>query len=158
LRTDSAFGRPLDWVGNAPASPTGTLTARVPNLRLGLERDLTVTPSLLTNFVNGVWNGNVIIPVTSTNLVLRAVDDLGRIGVGKPATLIHLHLARLVRAGSDATLQFPTLNGSHYVVEGSATVQDGWSPISPVLTGDGDVMNFTFTPGPEQFFRVRIVP
>jgi hypothetical protein len=56
------------------------------------------------------------------------------------------------------TIRFPTLNGTHYVVEGSASVFGGWLPVSPVLTGDGGLKDFTFTPDQEQFFRVQIVP
>ncbi len=156
LRTDSAFGRPLDWSGVSPAG--GALTARVPRLRLGLERALTVTPPLLGNFINGVWAGSVLIDTAANELVLRAVDELGRAGQSSPAALIHLSLTRILRSGQEVTMQFPTLNGSQYVVEGSATVSDGWSPVSPVLTGDGGLLDFTLTPGDEQFFRVRIVP
>jgi hypothetical protein len=130
----------------------------VPNIRLGIDRQIVVTPPLLDNFVNGVWTGTVTIGVASTNLTLRVVDELGRNGQSNPSALIHLRLARILRSGSDVIIRFPTLNGSHYIVEGSASVLGDWLPVSPVLTGDGGLMDHTLTPAPEQFFRVRLVP
>jgi hypothetical protein len=156
MRTDSAFGRPLDWSGFEPA--IGTLSTRVPNIRLGIERNLVVTPPLLGNFVNGVWTGTAAIDVTSTNLVLRAVDDLGRNGQSNPSALIQLRLTRILHSGSDVIIRFPTLNGAHYIVEGSASVYGGWLAISPVLTGNGGLMDFTVTAEQMQFFRVQVVP
>jgi hypothetical protein len=155
-RTDSAYGRPLDWAGFNPV--IGTLSTRVPNLRLRVEHDLTVTPPLLGNFVNGVWTGTVTIGAATSNLVLRAVDESGRSGESNPAALIYLRLAQILRSGNDVTIRFPTLAGATYIVEGSGSVFGGWTPISPILTGNGGLMDFIVTTEQEQYFRVRIAP
>ena len=156
LRTDSALGNPLDWLLNTPLPIS---IARVPNVRLLLDRDTPLNPPVSGPFVNGVWTGNILLNTALTNTQLRAVDRAGHTGESNPFALILLRISKITSSGSTVTLQFPTLTGHQYVVEGSATPGGGWATISPVLVGDGGVVQFSPTTPPSvQFFRVRLVP
>ena len=156
LRTDSALGNPLDWLLNTPQPLS---IARVPNLRLVLDRDAPLNPPVTGNFVNGVWTGNIVLTTAATNTQLRAVDRAGHTGDSNPFTLILLRISKITSIDGTVTLEFSTLAGSHYVVEGSASPGGGWSAVSPVLVGDGAVAQFSPLAAPSlQFFRVRVVP
>jgi len=57
------------------------------------------------------------------------------------------------------TLRWPSADGKRYVVECSTTMGgDDWNPVSPVVDGDGDEMEFSDegASGP-RFYRVRLV-
>jgi hypothetical protein len=158
LRTDSAHGNPLDWISNVP---TPTPIARVPNVRLTLDRKtpLPLSVDVGSYFVNGVWSGGVSLGATTTNVLLRVVDQGGRLGESNPFGLILLRVAGVTRNGAAVNINFPTLNGSHYVVESSAGLGEIWNAASGTLTGDGTVIQFTHTPPvTQQFYRVRLAP
>jgi hypothetical protein len=155
LRTDSAFGRPLDWLIN---TPPGTLAARVPNIRLIVARDLPMQPLALSNFVNGVWTGTVKIGDGGTNVILRAVDHGGHIGESNPFASAVLRLTDVSRTGTAVTITFPTLDGSHYVVESSAAFGGSWTAVSGEISGNGAPARFIDdSPARQQFYRVRLL-
>jgi hypothetical protein len=156
LRSDSAHGNPLGWSGN---SPPPTPIARIPNVRLIVDRTTPLMPAVTGSFVNGVWMGTVMLNTTTTNVLLRVVDEGGHFGQSNPFALILLRISSITRNGNAVEINFPTLNGSHYVVEGSDMPNGDWMPVSPVLIGDGNAAHFLHTPAvPLQFYRVRVVP
>lgn len=77
FQTDSAFGDPLQWMGTN--SPPPLAAKRVPNIRLSVERRVSITPTNSANFVNGIWMGPITIHELATNLLLRALDNDGHI-------------------------------------------------------------------------------
>ncbi|MEY5009146.1 MAG: hypothetical protein RLZZ253_285, partial [Verrucomicrobiota bacterium] len=72
-------GDPLEWSGNTPGAGR---VFEAPNLRLGVE--VAVTPAVTSNFVSGVWNGEVVFPQGYRAIQLRAVSDTGIISESQP--------------------------------------------------------------------------
>ncbi len=67
-RADSNAGDPLSWSG---PSPSPFVTNQVPSIRLTpYKPPIPVTPLTSGTFVDGVWNGYVIIPTPATNVSL----------------------------------------------------------------------------------------
>ena len=77
--TDSGFDDPLNWAGTS--SPNANAIARVPNIRLTTTPPATISPAQTASFVDGVWSGSVAISPASSNIVLRADDGAGSIGL-----------------------------------------------------------------------------
>jgi len=78
-QANSTLGDPLAWSGiNAPVPLS---TARIPNIRLTVNPAVPVAPLFSGSFANGVWNGEMLVPVVASNLVLRADDGDGHIGI-----------------------------------------------------------------------------
>jgi hypothetical protein len=155
LRSDSAHGNPLAWSGN---SPPLIATSRVANVRLIMDRKTPLLPNATGNFINGFWTGTVRLDTATTNVSLRVSDQDGHIGDSNPFALILLRISSITRNGNSVNINFPTLNGSRYIVDGSAAPGGSWVPVSPELLGDGSVVHFTHTPAALQFYRVRVVP
>ncbi len=157
LRTDSAYGDPLNWMAFV-TSPPPTAIARVPNVRLHKDGTTSPSPLLAGSFVNGIWDGDILLPMGSTNMVLRVVDQEGHFGESDGFVVLVLS-ANIMRKGSSIEIEFATINGSQYVVESSASLNGPWSPISETLTGDGRPARFIRTPGtPQEFYRLRLLP
>ncbi|MCG3147103.1 MAG: hypothetical protein PCFJNLEI_00540 [Verrucomicrobiae bacterium] len=76
-RVNSTVGDPLNWAANSPA---GTLTNRVPGIRLVAGTSLPVTPQFSGSFTAGTWAGNLTLSNTATNIYLYAADALGHSG------------------------------------------------------------------------------
>jgi hypothetical protein len=76
-RTRSTNGDPLTWATNSPA---GTLTNRVPNIRLVAGTTLPVTLQASENFTSGAWSGSLTLTNAAANVYLYAVDALGHSG------------------------------------------------------------------------------
>ena len=156
LRTDSAYGKPVDWIGNAPA---GALVSRVPSVRLFLGADVPATVLSSNVFSGGVWTGQVRLAAPGSNVVLRAINDAGYFGDSVPFAVIPLRVATVTHSGGLTSLSFATLPGRIYLVEASGNPAGGWTEVSSLIMGDGSVVQFTPPPaGPQQFYRVRLVP
>ncbi len=78
LRTDGAFGDPLDWSGSYP--PVGVVT-RVPNARFTIGRSVSVTPLAAADAAEGFWSGEVLFGDVASNLTVLVVDDGGHVGL-----------------------------------------------------------------------------
>lgn len=70
-RTDSNYGDPLLWVGT---TPFGYLTNRVPTIRLGGGTPVAIAPTNTGLFLDGVWNGAVMVLEPASNVYLFASD------------------------------------------------------------------------------------
>jgi C1A family cysteine protease len=68
---------PVNWTGS---NPVPVLSAYVPNIRLGTEVAVSITPTNTECFVSGVWTGNVAVLEASSNIVLFAEDAQGHSG------------------------------------------------------------------------------
>jgi hypothetical protein len=156
LRTDSAYGNPLDWVSNFPQP---ALIGRVPNVRLIMDGTAPLIPFTTGGFVNGVWNGAFRIDTAATNVLLRVVDGEGHFGQSNPFALVSPPALGVRRLGNSVELTFHTLAGLSYVVEASPSLNGEWNAISGILLGDGGLLQFPVIPAiNQQFFRVRILP
>ena len=81
FRTDSGFGDPLDWAG---VIPPPAMTSAYPNVRFYLQSPASITPSVTSNFVAGVWTGTLTAGSAGSDMVLQALDSGGHIGVSNP--------------------------------------------------------------------------
>ena len=83
--SDSKDSDPLNWSGTAPAP---VRSQNVLNVVLGTSSPgllpVSLSPTVATPFVNGVWTGEVTVHEPVTNLVLRADDGLGHGGESNP--------------------------------------------------------------------------
>jgi len=83
--SDSKDGDPLTWSGTSPAPvrsqpvPNLVLAVTFPDLRL-----VSLSPTVITPFVSGVWTGEVTVHEAVSNLVLRGDDGLGHDGQSNP--------------------------------------------------------------------------
>ena len=105
---------------------------------LGTTTSIAVTPPVSGNFVQGVWTGAVRISQTATNLVLRADDGLGHIGLANPINVINLPPLGMWRSGSIALYVWP-VGYSGFVLETSDNLSPAsWVavPYSPIQIGD----------------------
>src|SRR5262249_35125123 len=89
-----------------------------------------VSPSALSNFVQGVWTGSVVLRNAATNLVLRASDGLGHIGLANPINVISL--PALTQRISGNTLQFiwPTGYPGFALVSSESLESNTWIPVA----------------------------
>lgn len=88
FQTDSGFGDPLAWAGRTPPA---TPSRRVLNLRLTAETAAAMTPVVASNFVNGVWTGEIAVHDIVPELRLRALDAQGHAGTGAVITVTALN-------------------------------------------------------------------
>ncbi|TAK95297.1 MAG: DUF11 domain-containing protein, partial [Verrucomicrobia bacterium] len=79
--------------GNSDSNGNGDWNVGMPSLGVlnsGLTipfsgtRPVPVSPALASNFVSGVWTGNLVITPTVSNLTLRARDSVGHVGLSNP--------------------------------------------------------------------------
>jgi hypothetical protein len=77
FETDSQYADPLNWTGTRPA---GSLTNRVPTIRLEAVAPVAMSPAFSGDFVNGTWSGDVTVLNGATGVFLRADAGLGRAG------------------------------------------------------------------------------
>jgi subtilisin family serine protease len=77
FRTDSQYADPLDWSG---IWPSGSVTNRVPTIRLARRSPVAIAPTSAVGFVNGVWHGDMTAPKSAAGLFLCADAGLGRAG------------------------------------------------------------------------------
>jgi hypothetical protein len=77
FETDSQYGDPLNWAG---VWPSGSVTNRVPTIRLDRRSPVAIAPKNAVGFVNGLWHGDITVPQSATGLFLFADAGLGRAG------------------------------------------------------------------------------
>jgi uncharacterized repeat protein (TIGR01451 family) len=82
FRTDSVFGDPLQWSGGD--SPPPTPATRYPNARFSIEQPSALSPSVISNFVSGVWSGPIRFSAPAGGMVLHALDAEGHAGASDP--------------------------------------------------------------------------
>jgi hypothetical protein len=158
FRTDSAYGRPLDWAANVP-SPV--LASRVPNVQFLVGDNLSASIVAGSGFVGGIWTGTLSVAGWGSNAVLRAVDAAGHFGDSAPFTVVPLRVGDITREGNNVTIGFATLPGRRYVVEASTSVNAAnadWKAVSSIIIGDGTRLQSTVPRvGPQQFYRVHFL-
>jgi Peptidase C10 family/Divergent InlB B-repeat domain/Spi protease inhibitor len=72
--SDSNDGDPLTWAGATPAPIADT---KVPNIILGMGGDTIIISPTFLEFTNGVWNGNVIVSESASDMYLLANYNQG---------------------------------------------------------------------------------
>jgi hypothetical protein len=69
--SNSANGDPLTW---AAVTPTPYIDYFRPDIRLGVETGVSLTPATTENFTAGVWTGGITFPSPATNIRLKAAN------------------------------------------------------------------------------------
>lgn len=101
-----------------------------------------VSPTIVSNFVGGVWNGGVSITDPLSNVVLRAEDSLGNVGISAP-----FNVERIIAITLQPTNQF-VLPGTNVTLvaeaAGTGLVRHQWRFEGTNLPGATDT-SFSFT-------------
>jgi hypothetical protein len=77
FRTDSGYGDPAGWPANG-YNPPPARSVNVPNVRLavnGSSQAISMTPSMVPEFVQGVWNGAITVSETGSSVRVIAVTS-----------------------------------------------------------------------------------
>ncbi|MGA2786737.1 MAG: immunoglobulin domain-containing protein, partial [Verrucomicrobiota bacterium] len=115
-----------------------------------------IIPSVSGNFIQGVWTGSVVIAQTVSNLVLRANDGLGHIGLANPVNVISLPGLEMLHSGNIAVFMWPMAGYSGFVLETSVCLAPAtWNvvPYSPIQVGDQYLLPLVMT-GTNGFYRL----
>ena len=91
----------LDASNTVVTNFTGTV-----NLSAPLNGGNPITPTVSGAFSNGVWSGNVAVQVFATNLILRADDGDGHLGLSNPFHVINSNQPPVVIASPSNTVAY----------------------------------------------------
>jgi hypothetical protein len=149
---------------NAPFSVTiqardmtnGVLTNFTGNVLLDSTNGVAAFPAFSGNFVQGVWTGAVEVPLTVTNLVLRAADGFGHTGMANPINIVTLPPLNLRVSGNTLLLTWP-VDYSGFLLEASGSLSPAvWTvvPVSPVKIGNQFLVPFQLS-GSIYYYRLR---
>ncbi len=145
-RTDSGYGDPLTWSGT---TPTASLTANVPNIKLGGVNytPVSITPTLSGSFTNGVWTGTITVLETAEGLLLRADDGNDKTGDSNLFNVIPLTPTVTVWPTASAITYGQSLSAST-LSGGAASVPGSFAFTTPGLTPNAGTagQSVTFTP------------
>jgi len=117
-----------------------------------------IRPVLISNFVDGVWTGAVMVAQSGTNLVLQASDRFGHGGQSEPITVINAPVLTMATSGNFLILSWPA-GAPALVVESTPTLSPpAWAPFGqPVVIGDNYVLPVDMS-DPQGFFRLHYTP
>lgn len=141
---NAGLGLPTTWSGNSVSASSDYR----PNLKLGFESLIGVTPAVTTAFVNGVWSGDVTLTGTnSAHVVLRASSggtlgqsDVFDLGYFPPAVPV-LDAEPSITQGSSNTVSWSAVaSAGGYYVEACAD-----SSFSFNVTGSGWIAGTSYT-------------
>jgi hypothetical protein len=115
------YGDPLLW--GTISSPAPISSTYRPDVRLGTTSAIAVTPATTGSFVNGVWTGNVSLPVQASLQLQAANAGLGGLSnsftlIPPPPTITLTAPTSISESASDAlaTITFNTLQPVPYVI------------------------------------------
>jgi hypothetical protein len=108
----------------------GNLTNFAGSAFLDSTTGVAVSPAVSGNFVGGTWTGMVTISQTATNLVLRASDGLGHVGLADPINVVSPPALNL-QVSRNSLLLFWPAGYPGFVVETSGNLATGdWQSMS----------------------------
>lgn len=117
----------------------------------GTSVSLSVTPSMSGNFTNGVWSGSLMVSNLATNIMFRADDGAGRVGLSPsfhvapanqpPIFLVH-PANQVVRPGTNITLFANAFGAGGYIWWGGTNTN---FPLSGPRYGGQTTATFTIS-------------
>jgi hypothetical protein len=134
----------------------GLFTNFTGTVLLDSTNGVAVNPPISGSFVQGVWTGSVAIAQAASNLVLRANDGFGHLGLANPVSVISLPRLGMLRSGNIVMFLWP-VGYSGFVLETSGRLAPAaWVvvPYSPVQIGDQYLLPLDMT-GTNGFYRLR---
>ncbi len=142
------------------------------DLRFGIQEAALFSPSILNGFVNGTWNGQIVINQPATNVFLTVEDGDGHRGdalislvqsAGGPNPLGPLTpsesrlLIKPTRDGTQFRFTVWTTLGRRYVVEFTDSLHSPAWKRAVQFDGNGTEMEVVSPiASPQRFFRVRV--
>jgi hypothetical protein len=117
---------------------------------------LTVSPALTGKFVQGAWTGTVAVGQTMTNLVLRAGDGLGHVGLANAITVVTVPQLSARISGNALTFLWPS-SYTGFVLQASVSLSPpAWAPVSvsPIRLGNQYFVPLTIS-GTNCYYRLR---
>jgi hypothetical protein len=125
-------------------------------------------PSSLSNFVRGIWNGDITIDGWGTNLQFVATATNGvsaasnPFNIPAPAWVAELRIQQVVLGSEGASLLFNTAAGKLHQIEMTPRLGDApWQPIGTPIQGTGSPRSFLDTnasPAGQRFYRLSVTP
>ena len=130
---------------------TGTIS-------LSSTNGVSVSPQVSDNFIAGVWSGNILVSQTVSNLVLRADDGDGRVGVANAIDVVNTPTIKTSIAGDSLTVAWPVSPGGFVLETSDSLLPDSWTPVpgSPTVLNGWNTQTVPLN-GTNQFFRLRFL-
>jgi hypothetical protein len=118
-----------------------------------------VSPTNSSTFVNGAWTGNVAVLQIAGNVVLKADDGAGHIGLSGTFNVGAFGPIRFVspRRSSGGQFQFTLTGGNHFEIQASTNLAStNWTTLA-TLTNNTGTTNYTdpATDLPRRFYRAH---
>jgi uncharacterized repeat protein (TIGR01451 family) len=148
----------LDWTA-APAN----IGALNPGLAVpfGNERPVNISPTATANFVNGTWNGHLMVLEPATNVYIRADDRDGHRGASGTFTVVSAPpipaVLSIARTGDVVRVSWPLAAGPYLVeTKGSLAPTVSWLVHDPQATAVGNEYVLTArATNAAAFYRLR---
>jgi hypothetical protein len=123
---------------------------------LSSTNGVAVNPTVSDNFVNGIWSGDVLISQTISNLVLKADDGDGRVGVANVIDVVNPPSLKFDFNSFSA--MWPVAPDGFVLEMSDNLLPDSWTPVpgSPSVLGGQNVQPLPQNGG-NQFFRLHFV-
>jgi hypothetical protein len=117
-----------------------------------------VYPAVSDNFTNGVWSGSIWTDEATSNLVLRANDGDGRIGLANAIDVVAAPSLSTLGSNGSLLLNWPTAPGGFALETSTNLLPDSWTAV-PGSPTNSDDLNFQWVPitKTNQFFRLRFL-
>lgn len=117
-----------------------------------------VYPPVSGNFSNGVWSGAVWTDEATSNLVLRADDGDGRIGLANAIDVVMPPSLSALSSDGSLLLNWATAPGGFVLEESGNLLPGSWTAV-PGSPTNSDDLNFQWVPvtGTNQFFRLKFL-
>jgi len=114
----------------------------------------TVKPPTSGSFVQGVWNGPVMVAQTGTNLVLQANDGAGHAGLANAINVLAAPSLEMARSGDFLLIFWPT-DPAGFVLESSPNLLQ-WTQVStPPLPIGNQYLESIQIGATNQYYRLR---
>ena len=125
---------------------------------LSTTNGVPVSPPVSDNFIDGVWSGNIWVSQTVSNLVLRADDGDGRVGLANPIDVVNAPSIATAISGDSLSVTWPVSPGGFVLEMSDNLLPDSWTPAPGSPTAAGG-LNTQMVPlnGANQFFRLRFL-
>jgi hypothetical protein len=121
----------------AQDAANGVFTNYAGIVLIGSTNGVPVSPTVSSNFVNGLWTGTIAVSQTATNMVLSATDGSGHSGVANPINVVNLPQLTSTASGGTLYISWPT-SPTGFVLETSTNLtSETWRPVtmSPLQFG-----------------------
>ena len=98
---------------------------------------ISVTPSISGGFTHGVWTGSVVIPIATSNLVLKADDGFGHYGLANSINVVNPPSLAVAVSGQVLLMHWPVTPSGFGVETTSSLAPAKWTPVagSPIQIG-----------------------